>query len=256
MNLKLVSWNLNGLRAAIKNGLFEFIKNINADIISFQEIKVDIADLPLEIYNLGYNVYLNSAVKKGYSGTLVLSRIKPLAIKNGIGNEKFDCEGRVQTLEFDYFYYINSYFPNSQPDLKRLEYKLEFNKIFLGYTENLRKNKPLVIAGDFNVAHTELDIARPKENEHNAGFTKEERAWMSEFLDKGYIDTFRIFNKDGGHYSWWSYRFNARAKNIGWRIDYMIITIELLKHVKNSSILEGVKGSDHAPILLELIWDS
>jgi exodeoxyribonuclease-3 len=252
MNLKLVSWNLNGLRAAIKNGLFEFIKNINADIISFQEIKVNEADLPPEIYNLGYQVYLNSAVKKGYSGTLVLSKVKPITMKNGIGNDKFDSEGRVQTLEFDSFYYINSYFPNSQSDLKRLEYKLEFDKLFLEYTETLRKNKPLVIAGDFNVAHTELDIARPKENEHNAGFTKEERDWMSEFLNKGYVDTFRIFNKEGGQYSWWSYRFNARAKNIGWRIDYYIVTSELLKDVKKAMILGQITGSDHAPIILEI----
>lgn len=252
MSLRLVSWNLNGLRAVFKKGLIDFIKNINADIISFQEIKVNQTELPVEIYSLDYNVYLNSAIKKGYSGTLILSKSKPLKLKNGINNEKFDNEGRVQTLEFNNFYYINSYFPNSQPDLKRLDYKLEFDKLFLDYTETLRKNKSLIISGDFNVAHTELDIARPKENEHNAGFTKEERAWMSEFLGKGYIDTFRIFTKDGGHYSWWSYRFNARAKNIGWRIDYYIVASELLKNVKSSTILEQVTGSDHAPIMLEI----
>jgi exodeoxyribonuclease-3 len=252
MDLKLVSWNLNGLRAVFKKGLISFIKSINADIISFQEIKVTQTELPAEIYSLGNNVYLNAATKKGYSGTLTLAKSKPLQLKNGIDNEKFDVEGRVQTLEFNNFYFINSYFPNSQPDLKRLDYKLEFDKLFLDYTETLRKNKPIVICGDFNVAHTELDIARPKENEHNAGFTKEERAWMSEFLGKGYLDTFRIFTKDGGHYSWWSYRFNARSKNIGWRIDYFVVTPELLKKVKASTILEQVTGSDHAPIMLEI----
>lgn len=255
MILKLISWNLNGLRAVYKKGLVDFIKNTNADIFSFQEIKVGEEDLPSEIYNLGYNLYINPARKKGYSGTLTLSKFKPVSVNNGIGIEKFDEEGRVQTLEFNNFYFINSYFPNSQPDLKRLDFKLEFDKFFLEYAESKRKDKPLIICGDFNVAHTELDIARPKENEHNAGFTMEERSWMSEFLKNGYIDTFRIFTKEGGHYSWWSYRFNARAKNIGWRIDYYIITPELLKNVKASSILGDVQGSDHAPIQLELVMD-
>lgn len=252
MELSLISWNVNGIRAATKNGFLDFLKSESSDIIALQEIKADNLQIPEELHHLGYYLNVYPAEKKGYSGTLVMSKEKPISVAKGIGSESYDAEGRVITLEFDKFYFVNAYFPNSQHGLTRLDFKIDFDRSFMEYCETLRKKKPLVICGDFNVAHTEIDIARPKDNEQNAGFTKEEREWMTEFLSNGYIDTFRKFTSEGGHYSWWSYRFNARQKNIGWRIDYFVTSNELDKNVKNSEILEEVKGSDHAPIKLGL----
>ena len=249
--MKILSWNVNGLRAAVKNGILDFLKEENPDIILFQEVKADKLNIPEELHHLDYKIYLNSAEKKGYSGTMALTKIDPLNHSNGIGDKSFDSEGRVQLLEFKNFYLINAYFPNSQHGLTRLDYKLDFNKKVLEYMEKLRKEKPVIITGDFNVAHEEIDIARPKDNEHNAGFTVEERNSMTEILNHGYIDTYRYFHKEPNHYSWWSYRFNAREKNIGWRIDYFVVTDGFIDNIKDSLILENIKGSDHAP--LELI---
>ncbi len=245
---KFLSWNVNGLRAAVKNGIIGTVKNGNYDIIAFQETKTDEKSTPEEIFHLGYYVYQNPAKKKGYSGTMTLSREKPASLSNGFE----DAEGRILQLEYDKFYFVNAYFPNSQHGLTRLDFKMDFNEKFLNYAKELEKNKPVVICGDFNVAHEEIDIARPKDNVNNAGFTEKERKWMTDFLNSGFIDTFRIFTADGGHYSWWSYRFNAREKNIGWRIDYFIVSEKLRNNVKSSKILENVTGSDHAPIELYL----
>ncbi|MCW6169060.1 MAG: exodeoxyribonuclease III [Thermoplasmatales archaeon] len=252
MKYSLISWNVNGLRSAVKNGLISNLNHFDADAICLQEIKTDPLSVPKELDGLGYKIYVNSAEKKGYSGTLCLLRIDPTSVATGIENPKFDNEGRIQVIEFKEFWLLNSYFPNSQRGLTRLDYKLEFNQEFLNFVQKLRKTKPVVICGDMNVAHEDIDIARPKDNRHNAGFTDEERNWMTDFLKKGYVDTFRLFNNDGGNYTWWSYMFNAREKNIGWRIDYFIVSKELQTNVIESKILRDVKGSDHAPIELKL----
>lgn len=256
MELKLVSWNVNGLRAAAKNGLVNFIKENGADIFAFQEIKADKSQIPADVLSLGYHMFANSAEKKGYSGTMIMTRSEPIDVIDGIGNAEFDSEGRVQTVEYEDFFFLNSYFPNSQRGLERLDFKISFDREFMNYAQKLRKRKPVIICGDFNVAHKEIDIARPKDNENNAGFTKEERQWMTEFLSAGYADTFRKFTSDGGHYSWWSYMFNARAKNIGWRIDYFVVSKEIENMVNSSKILEGVKGSDHAPLEMQVAFSS
>ncbi len=243
--MKILSWNVNGIRSAINKGLLELVNSKVYDIIMLQEVKAD--TIPLGFDQI-YEAYLNSSKKKGYSGTLTLTKIRPLSVSYGIGDSKFDSEGRVIVTEFKEFFVINAYFPNAQRGLTRLDYKLEFNAKFESFVQKLRKIKPVVIGGDFNVAHEEIDIARPKENVNNAGFTEQERAWMTHFLSLGYVDTFRMFVKEGGHYSWWSYRFHAREKNIGWRIDYIIVSDELKHRVKEAGILENIKGSDHAPV--------
>ncbi|MEM0140008.1 MAG: exodeoxyribonuclease III [Ferroplasma sp.] len=248
--MKILSWNVNGLRAAVKNGILETIKAESPDIVLFQEVKVDKLTVPEEMHHLNYKIYLNSAEKKGYSGTMALTRNEPVNYSTGIGIKEFDAEGRVQTLEYDNFYLVNAYFPNSQHGLTRLDYKMQFNNKILEYLNGLKSKKPVIITGDFNVAHEEIDIARPKDNEKNAGFTVEERAFMTQLLHAGYIDTYRYYHKEPGHYSWWSYRFNAREKNIGWRIDYFVVSEDFINDIKESNILESVKGSDHAPLEL------
>lgn len=252
MDYHLVSWNVNGLRSAIRKGFLEQLKSLNSYAICLQEIKIDSSLVPMELHDAGYHVYVNSAERKGYSGTMCLLKDEPVSVKSGINDPEFDREGRVQTMELKEFWLVNAYFPNSQRGLTRLKYKLEFNKKFLESMQELRRKKPVVICGDMNVAHEDIDIARPNENRHNAGFTDDERNWMTFFLDKGYIDTFRLFNKDGGNYTWWSYMFNAREKNIGWRIDYFIVSDELRQNVIDSRIISTVQGSDHAPIELML----
>lgn len=250
MDIRILSWNVNGIRSAWNKGLKELIQSKKYDILLFQEIKSDAA--PVGINDLGYYVFTYPAKKKGYSGVMSLSKIKPIKVIEGMGDTEFDEEGRVLTLEFNDLYIINSYFPNSQHGLTRLDFKLKFDKEIEGFLQKLRKEKPVVICGDFNVAHEEIDIARPKDNENNAGFTKQEREWMTKFLSLGYIDAYRLFIKEGGHYSWWTYRFNAREKNIGWRIDYCVVSEELRKRVIKSDILESQRGSDHAPVVAEL----
>ena len=242
--LKILSWNVNGFRAVVKKGFFEFLKKEKPDILGLQEIKQIEKPMIEE-----YLVVWNPAKRKGYAGTAVYTLVNPLKITKGIGIKKFDDEGRVITLEFEKFFLINAYFPNAQRGLKRLDFKLEFNNALLNYMEKLREKKPIVLIGDFNVAHKEIDIARPKDNIHNAGFTIEERQWMDKLLSKGYIDTFRMFHpNEKGAYSWWTYRFNARARNIGWRVDYVIVSNELKDKVKDAFILKDVYGSDHAPV--------
>ncbi len=248
--MRLVSWNVNGLRSALSKGLPDFISKGKYDVIMMQEIKTD--SVPVTLHSLGYENFAFPSKKKGYSGTMSMSKTKPLSVKYGIDDQKFDDEGRTITLEYPEFFVINAYFPNSQHGLTRLDFKMDFNNKLEAFSERLRKTKPVIICGDFNVAHTDIDIARPKDNENNPGFTKQERDWMTRFLQIGYIDTYRIFVKEGGHYSWWTYRFNARSRNIGWRIDYFVVSEELKNRIKSAEILEKVHGSDHAPVYLEI----
>jgi len=247
--MKLISWNVNGLRSAYRKGLLKFMINENADAYCFQEIKSKPENAP-EIKLEGYDNYWFPAKKKGYSGVLIISRLKPLSVRIGIGNEAFDNEGRSLTLEFKDYYLINVYLPHSGWGLVKLNKKKRFNEAFLKYCQSL--NKPLIIAGDYNVAHKDIDLANPKQNTKNPGFTNEERDFFTKLLGAGYIDTFREFVKEGGHYSWWAYRNNARKRNVGWRVDYFLISNELRPRLINSEILDKVTGSDHCPIRLTI----
>ena len=253
MELLLISWNVNGIRACVRNGFLDFLEKYKPDILALQEIKATEDNVPMEVrYYPDYHKYWNPAKRKGYAGTALFTKIKPLDVKFGIGEDKFDSEGRVITAEYEKFYLVNAYFPNSQHGLTRLDFKLEFDKLIHSYLNELRRKKPVILCGDFNVAHKEIDLANPKQNEKNAGFTPQERAWMDEFLGDGYIDTFRMFTKEGGHYTWWTYRFKARERNIGWRVDYFVVSEELKDKVKKSWIMSEVYGSDHAPIAMLL----
>ncbi len=253
MELLLMSWNVNGIRAAVRNGFLKFLEKYNPDILALQEIKAREDDIPLGVrYYEGYRKFFNPARRKGYAGTALFTKIEPESVSFGIGDERFDSEGRVITAKYERFYLVNAYFPNSQHGLTRLDFKIEFDRKIHAYLNELRRSKPVVLCGDFNVAHKEIDLANPKQNEKNAGFTPEERAWMDEFLNDGYVDTFRMFTKEGGHYTWWTYRFNARARNIGWRVDYFVVSKDLVPHVKKSWIMSDVYGSDHAPIAMIL----
>lgn len=256
--MKIISWNINGIRAAVKHGFKDFLISQKPDILCLQEIKIsDEKKLVTEFDFAGYREYFNGAKRPGYSGTAILIRDDLLKnnwpVSHGFGLPKFDVEGRVQTLETDKFYLVNVYFPNSNRELSRLGYKLEFNEALLKYFKKLEKKKPLIITGDYNVAHREIDLARPYDNEGNAGFTKEERAWLTKFLKAGYLDTFRELNGQKIQYTWWTYRAAARARNIGWRIDYFCVSAKLRKHLKKAYILDKIMGSDHAPIGLEII---
>ncbi|MGQ4891789.1 MAG: exodeoxyribonuclease III [Candidatus Njordarchaeia archaeon] len=249
MKLRIYSWNINGFRAAVRKGFLNFLRREKPEIMCVQEIKQHIPPAILGEGLEDYKIYWYPAKRKGYAGTATFSLIEPVDVSYGIGDETADSEGRVITMEFEKFFLINVYFPNAQRGLTRLDYKMKFNEIFLDYIENLRKAKPLVICGDFNVAHKEIDLARPKDNVKNAGFTPEERAFMDKLLSMGYIDTFRYFHpNEPGHYTWWTYRFNARERNIGWRVDYIIISEELKENLIDAFILKDVRGSDHAPI--------
>lgn len=250
--MKIVSWNVNGIKACIKKGLFEFVKESKADVYCFQEVKSNPIDADNFFKNLGYHSFWFPAEKAGYSGVAVYTKIKPLSDERGIGVHEFDSEGRVITIEFDKFFLVNAYFPHTRRELTRLGFKLKFNNDYLEHVEKLRKKKPVVLTGDFNVAHEELDLANPKQNRKNAGFTEEERAWFTAFLKEGYTDTFRTFNSEGGNYTWWTYRHDARARNIGWRIDYFIVSEELKDSVEKSEILPEVLGSDHCPVSLTI----
>lgn len=251
--MRILSWNVNGLRSVARKGAIQSILDpkLYAAVL-LQEIKTEKIDNELE--KKGYTAYLMpSKDKKGYSGVATLCRDKPIKVIYGIDNEKFDKEGRVITLEFRDYFLINSYFPNSRRDLSRLSYKIEFNRRILEFMEKLRKIKPIIIGGDFNVAHTALDIARPRENEGNAGFTGEERGFVDLMIEKGYVDTFRMFNKDKGNYTWWTYLYkSARENNIGWRIDYFFVSNELKKRVRSAGILKNQLGSDHVPVYVEI----
>lgn len=252
-NLKIYSWNVNGIRAAVKNGFTDWLAETAPDLVALQEIKIDDISRAKEQFDFkGYNEYWHPAQRPGYSGTAVLSRIEPLSFAHGLSEGDPDEEGRVLTLEFADFYLINTYFPNTKPDLSRLDYKADFNKRWLAYVKKLEQRKPVVAGGDFNVAREEIDLARPKENENHAGFTPLERAWANKFLAQGLVDTYRLIHKGDIKYSWWSYRFHARAKNIGWRIDYWLVSAKLAGRVKEALIDDTMLGSDHAPVGLVL----
>ena len=249
---RFVSWNVNGLRAALKKGFLDILHELDASIFALQEIKAMPDQLPDEVKHIpGYHAYFYPAEKKGYSGTAVFTRTKPLEVVYGLGKKEFDQEGRVLTLEFADFYFINIYFPNAQHGLKRLTFKQDFNREVLAYMDRLAKTKSVVLCGDLNVAHKEIDLANPKNNVKNPGFSPEERAWMDEVVEAGYIDTFRQFNQEPDHYSWWSYRFSARAKNIGWRIDYFVVDPGSRDRVKAAAIHDDIPGSDHCPVSIE-----
>ena len=249
--MKLISWNVNGLRAAMGKGFMEAFAGLDADVFCLQETKLQAGqiDLPLP----GYHQYWNYAEKKGYSGTAVFCRQEPLSVACGIGIEEHDHEGRVLTLEFADFYLVCCYTPNSQDGLKRLDYRMRWEDDFRAYLKALEAKKPVVLCGDLNVAHEEIDIKNPKSNRMNAGFTDQERAKMTDLLSAGFIDTFRALHPDTtGAYSWWSYRFHARENNAGWRIDYFIVSEALRPRVASASIHSEIYGSDHCPVELVL----
>lgn len=250
--MKLISWNVNGIRACVNKGFIDFFNKIDADIFCIQETKCQKGQIELEFE--GYESYWNSAEKKGYSGTAIFTKIKPLTIKYGIGKEEHDKEGRVITLEFDKFYMVNIYTPNSKRELERLDYRMIWEDEIKKYLFHLNKIKPVIMCGDLNVAHKEIDLKNPKTNRHNAGFTDEERNKMTELLDAGFTDSFRYKYPDKeNEYSWWSYMGRAREKNVGWRIDYFIVSNDIAKKIKDATIHQEVYGSDHCPV--ELIID-
>ena len=248
--MKFISWNVNGIRAVIKKGFYDFINEYNPDIICLQETKAHKEQVDLQLDNYPYQ-YWNSAIKKGYSSTAIFSKIKPVDVFNDMNIKKHDSEGRVITMELDHYYLVTVYTPNSKRELLRLSYRQEWDKDFLKYVKNLELKKPVIFCGDLNVAHTDIDLKNPKTNHFNPGFTDEERSAFTNIVEAGFIDTFREFNKDGGHYTWWSYMFQARAKDIGWRIDYFCISESLRSRLDKSYILKEVLGSDHAPIVME-----
>ncbi|WP_300257983.1 exodeoxyribonuclease III [Clostridium sp.] len=247
--MKLISWNVNGLRACVKKGFLDYFKSEDADIFCLQETKLQEGQIDLDLE--GYHQYWNYAEKKGYSGTAIFTKKEPLNVYYGINMEHHDKEGRVITLEFEDFFMVTVYTPNSQSELARLEYRMEWEDDFRNYLLELESKKGVVVCGDLNVAHKEIDLKNPKTNRKNAGFTDEERYKFSKLLSSGFIDTFRYFNKDlEGVYSWWSYRFNARKNNAGWRIDYFLVSNNLEDRIKEASIDTEILGSDHCPVKL------
>lgn len=250
--MKLISWNVNGLRACVQKGFLDYFKDADADIFCVQETKLQEGQIVLDLE--GYEQYWNYAEKKGYSGTAVFTKKTPLSVSYGIGMEEHDREGRVITLEYENFYFVTVYVPNSQNELARLDYRMRWEDDFLAYIKSLEAGKPVIYAGDLNVAHREIDLKNPKTNRRNAGFTDEERGKMTNVLESGMIDTYRWFHPDQtGVYSWWSYRFKAREKNAGWRIDYFIVSECLKDSLVSADIHTEVMGSDHCPV--ELVID-
>lgn len=254
--MKLISWNVNGIRAIVKKDFSRFLIKERPDILCLQEVKIsEAARLDAALDFPGYDEYWHSARRPGYSGTAILIKSGlsgVLEVKNGLGEDRFDAEGRVQVLEMAKFYLLNVYFPNANSELSRLNYKLDFNASLLSFVKKLEKRKPVIVTGDFNVAHQEIDLARPKENTKSPGFTPEERASMDEFIAAGFIDTFRHLNGQKIKYSWWSFRSGTRERNVGWRIDYFCVSDKLKKYLKKADILDQELGSDHAPVVLEL----
>ncbi len=248
--MKLISWNVNGLRAIMGKNFMEFFNEIDADCFCLQETKLQEGQIEMDLP--GYHQYWNYADKKGYSGTAIFTKKEPLSVRYGIGIDEHDHEGRVITLEFEDFYLITVYVPNSQDELRRLDYRMKWEDDFKAYLKELEKTKPVVFCGDLNVAHKEIDLKNPKTNRRNAGFTDEERGKMSALLDDGFIDTFRYFYPEEVVYSWWSYRFRAREKNTGWRIDYFICSEALKDRLKDAKIYTEVMGSDHCPVELDI----
>ena len=249
--MKLITWNVNGLRAVINKGFADFFIRNNADIFCIQETKMQEGQLDIQFD--GYQKYFNSALKKGYSGTAIFTKKKPEQITYGIGIEEHDKEGRVITLEYKTFYMVNVYTPNSQRELTRLEYRMEWEDAFRNYLKNLDKNKPVIMCGDLNVAHEEIDLKNPKQNRRSAGFTDEERAKMTQLIQNGFIDTYRyLYPEETDCYTWWSYMMKAREKNIGWRIDYFIVSERLKEKIQDVKIHSQVMGSDHCPVELDI----
>lgn len=251
--LKLISWNVNGLRAVAKKGFFEFISKEKPDILCLQEIKCHKEQLDLQLTNIpGYKVIFHSADKKGYSGTAIYSKIDVLNYEYGIKHEDHEGEGRVITAEFQDFYLVNVYTPNSKSDLSRLRYRQTWDEEFKNYCQELKQIKPIIICGDLNVAHKEIDLKNPKQNTRSAGFTIEERKGIEKLLKIGLIDSFRKFNQDGENYTWWSYRATSRARNVGWRIDYFLVDKLLDNKLSSAKILKDTMGSDHCPVEINL----
>lgn len=248
--MKIASWNVAGYRACFNKGFKEAFETMNPDIMCLSEVKCIEKEIPF--IPEGYEMYLYPAERKGYSGTLVFTRIKPLSVKYGMGIDEHDHEGRLITLEFDDFYLINSYVPNSKKELERLDYRMTWEDDMRAYLKTLGENKPVIYCGDLNVAHKEIDIKNAKANERSAGFTIEERNKFTELLESGFIDTFRYFHPDEIKYSWWSYLFNARANNAGWRLDYFVVSSSFIDRINDSLILNDIMGSDHCPILLDI----
>lgn len=249
--MKYVSWNVNGLRSCMTKGFMEFFNSADADAVGLQETKLQEGQISLDLP--GYYQYWNYAEKKGYSGTALFTKNKPLAVTYGMGIEEHDHEGRIITAEFEDHFLTVCYTPNSKEDLSRLDYRMKWENDFRAYLKDLEKRKPVIFCGDLNVAHEEIDLKNPKTNRHNAGFTDEEREKMTELLAAGFTDTFRYFYPEtADRYSWWSYRFKAREKNAGWRIDYFIVSQSLNDRLKDAKILSDVTGSDHCPVVLEI----
>ena len=249
--MKLISWNVNGLRACVQKGFLDIFKELNADMFCIQESKLQEGQISLELE--GYHQYWNYAIKKGYSGTAIFTRREPMSVAYGIGIEEHDQEGRVITLEFAEFYLVTVYTPNSQSELARLDYRMRWEDAFLSYLKGLEEKKPIVFCGDLNVAHKEIDLKNPKTNRKNAGFTDEERGKFSTLLGQGFIDTYRYFYPDQeGIYSWWPYRFQARKKNAGWRIDYFCVSESLKEKLVDAKIHTEIMGSDHCPVELDI----
>ena len=249
--MKLISWNVNGLRACVQKGFLDIFKELDADMFCIQESKLQEGQISLELE--GYHQYWNYAIKKGYSGTAIFTRREPMSVTYGIGIEEHDQEGRVITLEFAEFYLVTVYTPNSQSELARLDYRMRWEDAFLSYLKGLEEKKPIVFCGDLNVAHKEIDLKNPKTNRKNAGFTDEERGKFSTLLGQGFIDTYRYFYPDQeGIYSWWSYRFQARKKNAGWRIDYFCVSESLNEKLVDAKIHTEIMGSDHCPVELDI----
>jgi exodeoxyribonuclease-3 len=257
--IKIISWNVNGIRAAVKKGFTGFLKEQKPDILCLQEVKISNSARDKETFDFqNYQEFWNSAERPGYAGTAILikedffKKNKILQQQNGIGKKEFDNEGRTQSLELEKFCIINSYFPNSRHDLSRLGFKIKFNEQIQKFSKKMTKNKPVILAGDFNVAHEEIDLANPKENEGGAGFHIKERVWMTGFLKSGFVDTFRIFYPKKTQYTWWSYKFRARQRNIGWRVDYICASNKIKNNISSSFILDKIHGSDHCPIGIEI----
>ncbi len=252
--MKLVSWNVNGIRACVGKGFLEYFKEVDADIFCIQESKLQEGQIDLELE--GYRQYWNYAVKKGYSGTAVFTRKEPLSVQYGIGIEEHDQEGRVITLEFEEFYLITVYTPNSKRELERLDYRMVWEEAFKNHLKKLDANKPLIICGDLNVAHKEIDLKNPSTNRRNAGFTDEERDKMTKLLDAGFIDTYRyLYPDEVDAYTWWSYMGRARERNTGWRIDYFVVSERLKDKLEDAQIHANIMGSDHCPVVLEINWE-
>lgn len=249
--MKLISWNVNGIRACVTKGFLDFFNEIDADIFCIQESKLQAGQIDLDLE--GYHQYWNYAEKKGYSGTAIFTKKEPISVKYGLGYEEHDQEGRVITLEFDNFYMVTVYTPNSKTALERLDYRMVWEDLFRKYLKELEETKPVIVCGDLNVAHKEIDLKNPKTNTKNAGFTIEERTKFTELLNAGFVDTFRHFYpEETGAYSWWSYRFNSRAKNAGWRIDYFLTSEALRDKLVDAKIHPEVLGSDHCPVELQI----